>query len=84
MALPADQLSRVPLLKTPRHVTCGEPGSIYRHQRGLNPKAGLITRRTADDDRRSIEIAVIDDGRAALLAAIESHLQLVATLSAIA
>jgi DNA-binding MarR family transcriptional regulator len=43
-------------------------------------KAGLITRSTADDDRRSIEIAVTDDGRAALLAAIESHLQLVAAL----
>ena len=43
-------------------------------------KAGLITRSTADDDRRSIEIAVTDDGRAALLAAIESHLQLVASL----
>jgi hypothetical protein len=38
------------------------------------------TRSTADDDRRSIEIAVTDDGRAALLAAIESHLQLVASL----
>jgi DNA-binding MarR family transcriptional regulator len=43
-------------------------------------KAGLITRSTADDDRRGIEIAVTDDGRAALLAAIESHLQLVAAL----
>ena len=41
-------------------------------------KAGVITRSTADDDRRGIEIAVTDDGRAALLAAIESHLQLVA------
>ena len=43
-------------------------------------KAGVITRSTADDDRRSIEIAVTDAGRAALLAAIESHLQLVASL----
>jgi DNA-binding MarR family transcriptional regulator len=43
-------------------------------------KAGLITRGTADDDRRGIEIAVTDDGRAALLAAIDSHLQLVASL----
>src|SRR5580704_5393060 len=43
-------------------------------------RAGLITRSTADDDRRSIEIAVTDDGRAALLAAIESHLKLVAAL----
>jgi DNA-binding MarR family transcriptional regulator len=43
-------------------------------------KAGLITRTTADDDRRGMEIAVTDDGRAALLAAIESHLQLVASL----
>ena len=42
--------------------------------------AGLITRSTAGDDRRSVEIAVTDDGRAALLAAIESHLQLVASL----
>jgi DNA-binding MarR family transcriptional regulator len=42
-------------------------------------KAGLITRSTDDDDRRSIEIAITDDGRAALLAAIESHLRLVAT-----
>ena len=43
-------------------------------------KAGLITRSTAGDDRRSIQIEVTDDGRAALLAAIESHLQLVAAL----
>ena len=43
-------------------------------------KAGLITRSTAEDDRRSIEIAATDDGRAALLAAIESHLELVASL----
>src|SRR5580692_3854973 len=43
-------------------------------------KSGMITRSTADDDRRSIDIAVTDDGRAALLAAIESHLQLVAAL----
>jgi DNA-binding MarR family transcriptional regulator len=43
-------------------------------------KAGLITRSTAGDGRRSNEIAVTDDGRAALLAAIESHLQLVASL----
>jgi DNA-binding MarR family transcriptional regulator len=43
-------------------------------------RAGLITRSTADDDRRSVEIAVTDDGRAALLAAIESHLRLVASL----
>jgi DNA-binding MarR family transcriptional regulator len=39
-------------------------------------KAGVITRSTADDDRRGMEIAVTDDGRAA----IESHLQLVASL----
>jgi DNA-binding MarR family transcriptional regulator len=43
-------------------------------------KAGVITRSTAGDDRRGMEIAVTDDGRAALLAAIESHLQLVASL----
>ena len=39
-----------------------------------------VRRSPADDDRRSIEIAVTDDGRAALLAAIESHLRLVAAL----
>lgn len=43
-------------------------------------KAGLITRSTADDDRRSVEIAVTGAGQAALLSAIESHLQLVASL----
>jgi DNA-binding MarR family transcriptional regulator len=43
-------------------------------------KAGMITRSTADDDRRGMEIAVTDAGRTALLAAIESHLQLVASL----
>jgi DNA-binding MarR family transcriptional regulator len=43
-------------------------------------QAGLITRSTAGDDRRSIEIAVTENGRAALLAAIESHLRLVAAL----
>ena len=41
-------------------------------------KAGVITRMTADDDRRGMEIAVTDAGRVALLAAIESHLDLVA------
>ena len=43
-------------------------------------KAGLIARSTAGDDRRGMEIAVTDAGRVALLAAIESHLQLVASL----
>lgn len=43
-------------------------------------KAGVITRSTADDDRRGMEIAVTDAGQAALLAAIDSHLQLAASL----
>ena len=43
-------------------------------------KAGVITRSTAGDDRRGMEIAVTDAGQAALLAAIDSHLQLVASL----
>jgi DNA-binding MarR family transcriptional regulator len=43
-------------------------------------KAGVITRRTAGDDRRGLEIAVTGAGKAALLAAIDSHLQLVASL----
>jgi DNA-binding MarR family transcriptional regulator len=43
-------------------------------------KAGVITRSTAGDDRRGIEIAVTESGQAALLAAIDSHLQLVASL----
>jgi hypothetical protein len=45
-------------------------------------KAGVITRRTAGDDRRGLEIALTDAGHAALLAAIDSHLQLVASLFA--
>jgi DNA-binding MarR family transcriptional regulator len=43
-------------------------------------KAGVITRCTAGDDRRGMEIAVTGAGQAALLAAIDSHLQLVASL----
>jgi DNA-binding MarR family transcriptional regulator len=43
-------------------------------------KAGVITRSTAGDDRRGMEIAVTDAGQAALHAAIDSHLQLVASL----
>ena len=43
-------------------------------------KAGVITRSTAGDDRRGMEIAVTEAGQAALLAAIDSHLQLVASL----
>jgi DNA-binding MarR family transcriptional regulator len=43
-------------------------------------KAGVITRSTAGDDRRGMEIAVTDAGQAALLAAIDSHLALVASL----
>lgn len=43
-------------------------------------KAGVITRSTADEDRRGMEIAVTEAGQAALLAAIDSHLRLVASL----
>jgi DNA-binding MarR family transcriptional regulator len=43
-------------------------------------KAGVITRSAAGDDRRGMEIAVTEAGRAALLAAIDSHLRLVASL----
>jgi DNA-binding MarR family transcriptional regulator len=43
-------------------------------------KAGVITRRTAGDDLRGLEIAVTDAGQAALLAAIDSHLELVESL----
>ena len=43
-------------------------------------KAGFITRSTAGDDRRGMEITVTEAGQAALLAAIDSHLQLVASL----
>jgi DNA-binding MarR family transcriptional regulator len=42
--------------------------------------AGVITRSAAGDDRRGMEIAVTEAGQAALLAAIDSHLQLVASL----
>ena len=47
---------------------------------GRMEKAGVITRSTAGDDRRGMEITVTEAGRAALLAAIDSHLQLVASL----
>src|SRR5258708_20433898 len=43
-------------------------------------KAGVITRRTAGAHRRPMQITVTDAGQAALLAAIDSHLQLVASL----
>jgi DNA-binding MarR family transcriptional regulator len=43
-------------------------------------KGGVITRSVASDDRRGMEITVTEAGRAALLAAIDSHLQLVASL----
>jgi DNA-binding MarR family transcriptional regulator len=43
-------------------------------------QAGVITRSTAGDDRRGLEIAVTQAGQAALLAAIDSHLQLVESL----
>jgi DNA-binding MarR family transcriptional regulator len=43
-------------------------------------KAGMISRTPADEDRRGVEIELTDKGRAALLGAVESHLQLVATL----
>jgi DNA-binding MarR family transcriptional regulator len=43
-------------------------------------KGGVITRSIASDDRRGMEITVTEAGQAALLAAIDSHLQLVASL----
>ena len=43
-------------------------------------RAGVITRSTAGDDRRGLEITLTEAGQAALLAAIDSHLQLVASL----
>jgi DNA-binding MarR family transcriptional regulator len=43
-------------------------------------RAGLIARAPADDDRRGVEVELTDRGRMALSAAIESHLQLVASL----
>ena len=43
-------------------------------------QAGVITRSTAGDDRRGLEITVTAAGQAALLGAIDSHLQLVASL----
>jgi DNA-binding MarR family transcriptional regulator len=43
-------------------------------------KAGVITRSTAGDDRRGMEITVTEAGQAALLSAIDSHVQLVASL----
>lgn len=41
---------------------------------------GLITRVQADDDRRGVEIALTREGRDALTSAVESHVQLVASL----
>jgi DNA-binding MarR family transcriptional regulator len=43
-------------------------------------QAGLITRSPADDDRRGMEITLTAQGRSAVLAATESHLELVSTL----
>jgi DNA-binding MarR family transcriptional regulator len=43
-------------------------------------RAGVITRAPADDDRRGVAIELTDRGRMALSAAIESHLELVASL----
>jgi DNA-binding MarR family transcriptional regulator len=43
-------------------------------------RAGLIARAPADDDRRGVAIELTERGRMALSAAIESHLQLVASL----
>jgi hypothetical protein len=43
-------------------------------------KAGVSTRTPADDNRRGMDIAVTDVGRVALLAAIESHVDLLASL----
>jgi DNA-binding MarR family transcriptional regulator len=43
-------------------------------------QAGVIARTPADDDRRGVAVELTDRGRTALSAAIESHLQLVASL----
>jgi DNA-binding MarR family transcriptional regulator len=43
-------------------------------------RADLIARTPADDDRRGVEVELTDRGRVALSDAIESHLQLVASL----
>ena len=40
-------------------------------------QAGLITRTTADEDRRGVEVALTEKGRRTLSAATTSHLQLV-------
>jgi DNA-binding MarR family transcriptional regulator len=42
--------------------------------------AGLVERRTSDDDRRGVEVALTDAGAQALATALESHRKLVATL----
>ncbi|HEX4559294.1 MAG TPA: MarR family winged helix-turn-helix transcriptional regulator [Mycobacterium sp.] len=42
--------------------------------------AGLITRSPADDDRRGMAITMTPKGRSAILAATESHLELVSAL----
>jgi DNA-binding MarR family transcriptional regulator len=43
-------------------------------------QAGLITRCTADEDRRGVEVALTENGRQALSAATTSHQELVNTL----
>lgn len=43
-------------------------------------RAGLIARAPSDEDRRGVAIELTDRGRMALSAAIESHLELVASL----
>jgi DNA-binding MarR family transcriptional regulator len=42
--------------------------------------AGVVERRSADDDRRGVEVALTPAGEAVLATAVESHLKLVATL----
>lgn len=43
-------------------------------------QAGLITRNTADEDKRGMEITLTDRGREAVIEATESHVELVSTL----
>jgi DNA-binding MarR family transcriptional regulator len=42
--------------------------------------AGLVTRSTADEDRRGVEVALTEKGRRGLSAAMASHIQLVDAL----
>ncbi|WP_326568898.1 MarR family transcriptional regulator [Amycolatopsis rhabdoformis] len=43
-------------------------------------RAGLVVRTPSDDDKRGVDIELTEGGRASLLAAMESHLDLVAEL----